>query len=106
LWDSQPERGAQLEAADTHGAEGAAFASSLRGRLFDLEDDHFNLLHYACTWHTHGMLAEDPTIGACWDADRLDLERFKIRIEPRYMTTEPGREIAANRSIGTFAGPK
>jgi len=48
-----------------HGKRGAAYAASLRGILFDVSDEHFDLLHYACCWHTHGNLSEDPTIGAC-----------------------------------------
>ena len=85
-----------------HGARGAAYAASLRGVLFDLSDSHFELLHFACTWHTHGQLSDDPTIGTCWDADRLDLGRVGTRPEAGYMSTEFGREIAAHGSIETF----
>src|SRR5262245_37806906 len=35
-----------------HGARGAEFAASLRGRMFQLEDDEFWLLKEACIWHT------------------------------------------------------
>ena len=87
---------------DTHGARGAAYAASLRGVLFDLSDSHFELLHFACTWHTHGQLSDDPTIGTCWDADRLDLGRVGTRPQAEYMSTEFGREIAAHGSIETF----
>ena len=79
-----------------HGALGAAYAASLRGKLFDVSDEHFELLHYACTWHTHGRLSEDPTIGTCWDADRLDLGRVGIEPHPRYMSTAFGRELATS----------
>lgn len=87
---------------DTHGASGAAYAASLRGTLFDIDDAHFELLHQACTWHTHGEVTGDPTIGACWDADRLDLGRVGIRPSPRYMSTERGRMIAKRGSIDSF----
>jgi len=87
---------------NTHGARGAASAASLRGVLFDLTDAHFELLHFACTWHTHGRLSHDPTVGTCWDADRLDLGRVGIQPEPTFMTTEFGREIAARGSIQPF----
>ena len=87
---------------DTHGSQGAAYASSLRGVLFDLSDEHFELLHYACTWHTHGRLSDQPTIGSCWDADRLDLGRIGTTPEAAYMSTEFGREIAAHGSIQAF----
>src|SRR5262245_45067342 len=87
---------------NTHGARGAAYAAGLRGVLFELSDSRFELLHYACTWHTHGQLSEDPTIGTCWDADRLDLGRVGMRPEAGYMSTEFGRAIAAHGSIEAF----
>ena len=81
---------------DAHGAQGAAYAAKLRGVLFDISDEHFELLHAACTWHTHGGLSAEPTIGTCWEADRLDLGRVGIQPEADYMSTEFGREIAAD----------
>jgi uncharacterized protein len=78
-----------------HGSRAAAYAKSLRGVLFDITEEHFELLHYACTWHTHGELSDDPTIGTCWDADRLDLGRVGMQPAARYMSTDFGREIAA-----------
>jgi uncharacterized protein len=34
---------------NTHGSRGAAYAAKLRSVLLDISDDHFELLHYACT---------------------------------------------------------
>jgi uncharacterized protein len=76
-----------------HGKRAAAYAASLRGVLFDLSDEHFKLLHYACRWHTDGKLSEDPTIGACWDADRLDLGRVGIVTKAELMSTHLGRSL-------------
>lgn len=87
---------------DTHGARGAAYAASLRGVMFDVSDAHFELLHYACTWHTHGQLSDDPTIGTCWDADRLDLTRVGRHPAASYMSTKFGQEIAKRGSIEPF----
>ena len=84
---------------DTHGSRAADYAASLRGVLFDISDEHFELLHCACTWHTHGRLSDQPTIGTCWDADRLDLGRVGMQPEAGYMSTQFGREIAARGSI-------
>jgi len=81
----------------SHGARGAAYAAGLRGKLFQLNDEDFELLDFACKWHTHGKLSEDPTIGACWDADRLDLGRVGIQPQSTYMSTEVGRQIVANK---------
>src|SRR6266850_2173115 len=67
-----------------------------RVKLFELSDQHFELLQYACQWHTHGQLNNDPTIGTCWDADRLDLPRVGMRPAPEFMSTQFGREIATH----------
>ena len=82
----------------THGELAAEYVASLYGRLFDLDDVNFQQLQYACRWHTQGGISSDPTIGACWDADRLDLTRVGIVPNPDLMSTEPGKEMAATRS--------
>jgi uncharacterized protein len=84
---------------NTHGARGAVYAASLRGTLFQLSDEHFELLRYACEWHTHGELSDEPTIGTCWDADRLDLWRVGTKPHVSYMSTEFGRELAGGRTM-------
>lgn len=87
---------------DDHGKRGAQFAASLRGTLFELSDDSFELLHTACAGHTDGHHHAHPTIGTCWDADRLDLGRVGIIPDPEFMSTDFGREIAAYGTTQTF----
>jgi len=87
---------------DHHGERGAAYAATLRGKLFELPDDLFAILHSACAGHTDGLHHEDPTIGTCWDADRLDLGRVGTVPDPEYMSTAFGREIAEFGSIKPF----
>jgi uncharacterized protein len=87
---------------DGHGARGAEYAKILRGTAFDLTDDRFGMLHYACVWHTEGEHHDDPTIATCWDADRLDLGRVGVIPDPQYMSTDFGREIADFGSIQPF----
>ena len=65
-----------------HGLRGAALASSLRGRLFSLDDRQFEQLYYACSHHTDGLTEADMTVQVCWDADRLDLGRVWL-MRPR-----------------------
>lgn len=88
-----------------HGARGAALATRLRGRAFDLPDAEFALLHYACTWHTAGQLSDDPTIGSCWDGDRLDIWRAGLTPRPRFMSTNYARQLAAAGQVGPDAVP-
>ena len=86
-----------------HGKRGAEFAAQVRGTGFDLPDENYDLLHYACVWHTDGHHHDDPTIGTCWDADRLDLGRVGIIPKPKYMSTPFGAEIARHGSIAPWA---
>jgi uncharacterized protein len=58
-----------------------------------------DLLVYACTWHTDGLHHDDATIGTCWDADRLDIERAGVIPNAKFMSTDSGREIGNHGSI-------
>jgi uncharacterized protein len=80
-----------------HGPRAAEFARTLRGRLFDLPDPEFHLLHRACAGHTHERTHPDVTIRTCWDADRLDLGRVGITPDPRYLCTEVAKRPATIR---------
>lgn len=74
-----------------HGQRGADFAKALRGRLFDLPDDDFNLLYRACSGHTHELAHPDLTIQTCWDADRLDLGRVGVTPHPSRLCTDAAK---------------
>lgn len=74
-----------------HGHRAANFATSLRGDLLNITDDQFELLAYAMRLHNDGLTCDDPTVGTCWDADRLDLGRVGIEPDPEFMSTPVGR---------------
>jgi uncharacterized protein len=80
-----------------HGPRVAEFALALRGRLFDLPDHEFRLLHRACAGHTHERTHPDVTIQSCWDADRLDLGRVGITPHPSRLCTPAARRPAMIR---------
>lgn len=87
---------------DGHGLRGAELARSLRDSLIHLDDARFDLLFEACRLHTEGQTTADPTLAACWDADRLDLGRVGITPEPELLCTDAARKIldwAHRRSI-------
>jgi uncharacterized protein len=74
-----------------HGPRAAEFAATVRGTHFELDDARFALLTEACAWHDRGRVSGDPTIGTCWDADRLDLVRVGVTPVASLMSTEAGK---------------
>ena len=79
-----------------HGPRAAKMMNSLRHTLLkDLSDHQFELLQTACDLHTTVHRTGDPTIDACFDADRLDLGRVNITPDPAKMATEKGKELAS-----------
>ena len=76
---------------DGHGLRGGFLARCLNAELMGLSEDRLDLLDLACRSHTDGTTSDDPTIGVCWDADRLYLCRLGRQVDPRAMSTAPGR---------------
>ena len=71
-----------------HGPRAAAFAGELHAEeLLAVTATQLELLQYACFEHTNGLTTGDPTVGACWDADRLDLPRVGIQPDPARFST-------------------
>lgn len=78
-----------------HGGRAAEYISTLRDTLLkDVSDEDILLLKTACRQHTSTVSTGNPTIDACFDADRLDLWRVGIIPNPARMATEKGKEIA------------
>lgn len=84
LHDSQR----QTEGRDPeHGARAAQIARDLAGDQLRLGADELDRLCDALTLHDRGEVTDDPTIGACWDADRLTLTRLGITPDPALLST-------------------
>jgi uncharacterized protein len=85
-----------------HGARAADWARELNesAKLFRLDDARLDLLCDAMARHDKGQVSDDPTIGTCWDADRLDLPRVGIRPATRFMSTLEGKRRAGTPSRG------
>lgn len=79
---------------EDHGPRGAELARELRNILYTLDDSRFDLLFEACRYHADGYISDEPTIGTCWDADRLDLWRVHVQPDAQYMNTKRGKELA------------
>ena len=77
-----------------HGPRAADYARSLG---LDLTPQRLELLARACYYHEMGQISSDPTVGTCWDADRLDLDRVGITPDPDFMSTVQGRRLSLMR---------
>lgn len=88
-----------------HGLRAALFAQKLcaEGAL-TLSDERLDVLVDACTRHDKGYVSDDPTTGACWDADRLNLWRVGIAPEARLLSTRPAREPELIDEARSFHG--
>jgi uncharacterized protein len=71
-----------------HGRRAAKVAKSMRrGGALDLTGGQADALSYALKHHAEGETSPDPTIGTCWDADRLALLRMQIRPKMNRLST-------------------
>ena len=79
---------------EEHGPRAAKMLEGLRKTLLkDLSDQQFETLQEACRLHTSTHRTGNPTIDACFDADRLDLGRVGITPDPNKMATAKGKEL-------------
>lgn len=74
-------------------------ALDLEGARFfhQFNRDQNDILLTACRDHVSGQTHSDPTIGVCWDADRLDLPRVGIIPDPKLMSTTEGARLASRK---------
>ena len=86
-----------------NGARAAEWIDSLRDTyLSSLSDKQIELLKTACRLHTTTLKTGNPTVDACFDADRLDLWRVGILPDPERLATEKGKQIARNTDYGVL----
>jgi len=78
-----------------HGRRGAALARELsEAGAFDLDAGRLEILAHALEHHDKGETSQDPTIGVCWDSDRLNLWRVGRKPDPALLSTPAGRLAA------------
>ncbi len=76
------------DGADTwHGWRAGKLASELLAGEALLSVEDLETLVYALEHHDEGEVSDDPTVGACWDADRLNLWRIGVRPDPAFLST-------------------
>lgn len=75
-----------------HGRRAAAFAADLYAEgLLEISVSQLDVLLHACGEHADGTVSTEPTVGSCWDADRLDLPRVGITPRPELFSTDVAR---------------
>ena len=80
---------------ELHGGRGADFAKECFEKgLLEITQEQFDKLYHACAFHTKERQSDDATINTCYDADRLDLGRVGMSLNPEKMATAPGARIA------------
>ena len=70
-----------------HGRRAGALAQALNGGLFTLDAARLDTLVTALSLHVDGLVSDDPTVGVCWDADRLHLWRIAVTPDPARLST-------------------
>lgn len=84
------------EGQDEEHGERAAFQIRKMDWL-DLSHAQLRLLDAAISQHSKGFVIEEqPTIAACWDADRLDLFRLHITPDPELLSLPYSRQLLEN----------
>lgn len=76
-----------------HGSRAAEYIESIHSQLY-LRDSQLQKLLFAVENHTSLIHADDVTIGACFDSDRLDLPRVDIVPHPDYLNTDAAKAQA------------
>lgn len=84
-WNEGTDRG--------HGPRAAELVDGVQSLVPALTAEDADVLRYACAHHADGHVHDDPTIGTCWDADRLDLARVWIQPRPSLLCTDAAREV-------------
>ena len=77
-----------------HGKRGAKLAKKLHKMGYvPCSQDELDILIKACEGHTGGITDPHcPTIATCWDADRLDLPRVGIDVDPNLLCTGQAKD--------------
>ncbi|WP_413113273.1 hypothetical protein [Thaumasiovibrio sp. DFM-14] len=73
-----------------HGKRACHLIEQLHDHL-PLSNTQLEQLKEACSIHTKHFVHDDPTIAACLDADRLDLPRVNVDVNPAYLSLEAAK---------------
>ena len=77
-----------------HGRRASWLVEQIAAEVPGLAAAEVERLRVACAYHADGLVHDDPTIGTCWDADRLDLGRVGIRPRAGLLCTKAAKSPA------------
>lgn len=80
---------------NAHAVRGAKISERLLQEFWPNLD--IKRILFAIEFHADKLTSEDPLIGTIWDADRLDLDRVGIKINPDLLSTKKAKEILQQR---------
>jgi uncharacterized protein len=89
-----------------HGTRAATFVRQIQSEHMHLSEDRLNRLTKACVEHADGFTSGDPTIGVCWDADRLNLWRLGVQPQSHLLSTEAARQPSVIQRAKNLAGQR
>lgn len=92
-WSEGRDRDHGVRAAD------AMDAIADRGWFEGLTRSQLDLIDEAIRHHSDGWVHSNPSIGACWDADRLDLVRLGIAPSHGLLSTNTARKMASVHAV-------
>ncbi len=76
-----------------HGPRAAEKARELSQEI-PLKKAELETLCQACFGHTKITFSDDPTVATCWDADRLDLDRVGVKVDPDRLNSKEAKRLA------------
>jgi uncharacterized protein len=81
-----------------HGERAADFVRQLAKQgLLPIEGPRVAVLAAACARHELGDVSDHPTVGCCWDADRLELSRLHRRPKAELLSTKAALDPTLQR---------
>jgi uncharacterized protein len=87
-----------------HGSRAAGFVKQHWEQIPATQEQKM-VLCKAVAGHTHATKTpRDPTLSVCWDADRLDLTRLGIVVDPDQLFTGAGKAMAVGELDSVVSG--
>ncbi|MDX2470608.1 MAG: hypothetical protein QNL04_08530 [SAR324 cluster bacterium] len=85
IHDSQRQEGWEDE---EHGLRAAESLTNFPWLQDYITHEELEKLFFAIMFHNKGITSKDQLIQTCWDADRLDLPRVGISLDPEYFSQD------------------